>query len=892
MIGVIFILAVMVGLVFSGIVNIRQTDLTFTTSSLEALYDGTPLTKHDCYMTKGRLKDGHTLQIEYKGSQTDVGESDNVVEVRILDQLGADVTSDYNITYDFGTLKVNPRVITITSSDAEKVYDGKPLRDNTYTLTSEHKGLVTGHTANVVISGEITNAGAVTNTVKSVKVYDDAGKDVTGNYQIMTREGILQVDPIPVMITSASALKVYDGEPLSAETYQLSDMLLDGHREFVKITGSLTEVGETLNTIEFVQITDKWGNDHTENYQILCNEGVLKVMEPPEGSGADGTGSGSGTGSGGGGSSTGTGSGTGSGGGGGGGGSGGGEGEEVKDVIYSILANTSGAVYLRIQSYGDYTGTGWNVAEPYSALINDKYAASYLPSFALEAIGSKVLRADIVTHNMPYAMPYYLSPQTEIIQLDDTVAQGGDKDGYTALFFEYDELMLQEKTLNKAFERSYRTYVSKEYLSIDNETRAYMQSIILEQGFKKSDPDIINKVAQYIQQAATYNLEFDPALEQSENIAIAFLDQYKEGVCRHYATAATLLYRALGIPARYTVGALAKAVEGKWVDVTSKEMHAWVEVYVNGIGWIYVEVTGSLPGAEGDLVVGAGGGIMDHPGSEPGEGEGEGEGENGPGGNETYPKKPLTLSPTTVQKKYDAKPLYSDGQLSGFGELAKIGYTYQAVVKGSRTEVGVSASSIVSVSIFDSLGNDVTNSFDLTLKEGKIHVYAQALRFESPSYTTVYTGASFKTGKLVEGSLLSGHSIRIIPTASVSVGVQSNSFNVEIIDSNGNDVSDYYYIDKDYGDVNVQPIALVLKAGDATKKYDGTPLTSNECIFVEGKLLAGHRLVSCFTAGSQTEIGRSENVIRTVKIVDGKGNDMTSNYSIDFLPGKLRVTAQ
>ena len=63
---------------------------------------------------------------------------------------------------------------------------------------------------------------------------------------------------------------------------------------------------------------------------------------------------------------------------------------------------------------------------------------------------------------------------------------------------------------------------------------------------------------------------------------VSFVKDYKTGVCRHYASAATLLYRALGIPARYTEGVMVKAVAGKDVVATALDAHAWVEVYDKG----------------------------------------------------------------------------------------------------------------------------------------------------------------------------------------------------------------------------------------------------------------------------------------------------------------------
>ena len=42
--------------------------------------------------------------------------------------------------------------------------------------------------------------------------------------------------------------------------------------------------------------------------------------------------------------------------------------------------------------------------------------------------------------------------------------------------------------------------------------------------------------------------------------------------------------------------------------------------------------------------------------------------------------------------------------------------------------------------------------------------------------------------------------------------------------------------------------------------------------------------------GSQTEIGRSENTISSISIVDSKGKNVLSNYKITYKNGTLRVT--
>jgi len=79
-----------------------------------------------------------------------------------------------------------------------------------------------------------------------------------------------------------------------------------------------------------------------------------------------------------------------------------------------------------------------------------------------------------------------------------------------------------------------------------------------------------------------------------------FLLETKEGWCQQFATAATLLYRAIGIPARYAQGYIATDFERDKDEkgnscyksiVNDVNSHAWVEVYVDGIGWMTLEVT-------------------------------------------------------------------------------------------------------------------------------------------------------------------------------------------------------------------------------------------------------------------------------------------------------------
>ena len=141
-------------------------------------------------------------------------------------------------------------------------------------------------------------------------------------------------------------------------------------------------------------------------------------------------------------------------------------------------------------------------------------------------------------------------------------------------------------------EKKYREFVYNNYLGITKELQDFFSGIINFNNFSKDDKDIILKVCTYIKRSARYDLEYIETPKDKDFI-IHFLSETKIGLCRHFAASATMLYRALGIPARYTVGFLGKTKKDKVCFVSDKDLHAWVDVYVDGVGWILVDPTAS-----------------------------------------------------------------------------------------------------------------------------------------------------------------------------------------------------------------------------------------------------------------------------------------------------------
>lgn len=132
--------------------------------------------------------------------------------------------------------------------------------------------------------------------------------------------------------------------------------------------------------------------------------------------------------------------------------------------------------------------------------------------------------------------------------------------------------------------------------------------------------------------------------------------------------------------------------------------------------------------------------------------------------------------------------------------------------------------------------------------------------------------------------------LEFISTASAKIGTHLNTFDVKIYNDNDDEVSDQYWVVKSYGKLTITSRALVIKAGDAEKVYDGKPLTCNDYTIEQGELAEGHKISLITMSGSQTEMGRSENIITYVLILDENQKDVTDKYSFKFESGRLKVT--
>lgn len=891
-------------------------------------------------------------------SDGSVGSIENRFEVEIF--AGAnDKTSNYNITYEYGTLKVNKRPVTIIPVNKIKEYDNTELKSSGITLTSPGMGLVTGHAVEAETNGRIIVPGVVANGITWYRIFSMTETNLNDNYQVTCLEGRLEVVARYVTITIKDINKKYDGTPLVPVDYDIGGKLLvEGHkfsqvilggertepgsndsnvvsytildevtgedvghcyfvktiegdvhvwdREITYQTGSAkkaydgtplqytevldtigelregdwldvdreadfatrTQVGKTLNTFS-IRIRNSEGILVTDHYKITLSAGWLIVHGNMGGNlNLDGTIDRESNGN---------------------GGSGGGEDIE-KEVLFNATSDTSGNVYFRIKSFGDYEGIRWAEAEPY---LEGPINALYLMHSTLIPKGLKMSKIVIepVNNTLSYMIPYYADNYAYKEFMDDTEIIYDYYSSYSANYYsyEYNPADGLANTDYTDFEKAYYEYVKSLYLQLPNDTRSGLMKIAIANGWRATDKDIIAKVADTVQNTVTYSRNFG---KYEGDVALYFFNGAEKGICQHYATAATAMFRALGIPARYTIGFVGQMSAGNAVGVSSEQGHAWVEVYIQGAGWIKVEVTGHGEGSgngEGDGSHGGGSGIGGGGTAVPGE----------------YSPLVLDIKPVDVFKKYDGSPLYAVDNIEGANldtlvtlkSLLDNGYTYTVTVSGQRTEYGVSDSIINSFLLYDKYGRNVTNDYKVSYTKGRVRITSSPIIINVFSLQKYYDGqplayksADYWIGNRSElpAELILNFNLQgtltnagILPLSSL----ESLTYQVIV---NGSNLTDNYSLVFQGEPLRVDRRLVEITSTSAVKIYDGLPLTAGSSWVSKGSLVSGHSFDATVN-GSITDIGSAPNTFSRLTLQDSNSINVMGNYRVMLKSGTLTV---
>ena len=246
--------------------KVTPRPVTLTSETASKPYDGDPLTRPVVTIGGDGFVDGEVTDIKAIGSVTNVSDSPvtNTIVYTTTDEF---VEDNYNITKDEGTLTITKSgELSVNAKGYDGKYDGQT-----------HNGNVTAtEGATLSYSTDGGNTWTATEpTIKNVGEINVIVKASMANYSDATAKYTLKVTPRTVTLTSETASKPYDGDPLTRPVVTIEgDGFVDGEATAIA-TGSVTNVSDSpvTNTIVYTT-TDKFV---AGNYNITKSEGTLTI---------------------------------------------------------------------------------------------------------------------------------------------------------------------------------------------------------------------------------------------------------------------------------------------------------------------------------------------------------------------------------------------------------------------------------------------------------------------------------------------------------------------------------------------------------------------------------------------------------------------------------------
>lgn len=300
-------------------------------------------------------------------------------------------------------------------------------------------------------------------------------------------------------------------------------------------------------------------------------------------------------------------------------------------------------------------------------------------------------------------------------------------------------------------ESEYRDYVYESYTNKSGSAAIEKAAADIAAGFSAGCGTFEKAiaVANYFNESYKYTKEPDKSLyDGSKPVIEAFLEDVKEGYCTHFATATCEILREYGIPTRFAEGYAASEFESTESTGTSgrayvnaENAHSWVEAYIDGMGWVTVEVT---PGEHSDAMYRASDATMDAPPAE--DENGDGTGSTTPS---TTPAVPIpgassaTVDTDGVQENFHEELMWFLRIIAVVAAVALVGFLIYLILRRIYKKAADATSR--KFSLIDSVGNAETyekSDFDRHGAVRKINDWTSEI--------LALIGAAPETGELTE----------------------------------------------------------------------------------------------------------------------------------------------
>ncbi len=272
--------------------------------------------------------------------------------------------------------------------------------------------------------------------------------------------------------------------------------------------------------------------------------------------------------------------------------------EEIETDEFSVPPTTRHPIYyLKSAAYEHYSSNGWSAeVENIFPYQKDESAVRKYTS------NQRLIQQDVYIVNNFNGLVYVVG---ELAVVDTNYYVGWKSVNEKGTYFD----MFGAKIENKMY-RALSVIPFFGEAELRNSSQNYPDWIVNRYlQIPESVPDRVHQLAQEITATSVtpydkaiaiesylrtfpYSLELPPTPE-SVDLVDYFLFDLKTGYCDYYATSMVILARAVGLPARFTIGYLVESYdeENDYYVIYGDQAHSWVEIYFSDYGWVPFEPT-------------------------------------------------------------------------------------------------------------------------------------------------------------------------------------------------------------------------------------------------------------------------------------------------------------
>ncbi len=294
---------------------------------------------------------------------------------------------------------------------------------------------------------------------------------------------------------------------------------------------------------------------------------------------------------------------------------------KVLNRHYATLktANVKEDLYFKGYVGSVYTGHSWDELDD-NAYKSIENFTKYLKEreYTLPTLTGDLLDSDLIEKNLKnsdFSFSDFRRKKPYMYALNGTVSTAAIT-GYKDIFPQtektseylynayYDQTDFVNLPYTTSFTNSDFQKVWKEYVNFVNANYTLLPSGIDEVAKLGTELkgttiyETVDKVRQFLNDNTKYSDKVSK-LPKGKDFVSNFIFDKGEGYSAHYASAAAVMLRSLGVPARYVEGFYvpkeqiqkADGTTTKTLELTDGNYHAWIEIFDQNYGWISVETT-------------------------------------------------------------------------------------------------------------------------------------------------------------------------------------------------------------------------------------------------------------------------------------------------------------